>query len=403
LDNYLKEFYEEEKRIYGVTDKGFRRKLYPEAVEERIIRAKRVFGVNIDTSETSFLGKLIRNYAWDEASLWELAEDVYNSAFVNAAEGQDLDSVGQYLTISRRPAQSSSGVITVFGADGTLIPKGFKVATSNGRVFETIEEATIQGESVDIKIQSIIKGKDSDVLSNSINKMVNPIMGVTRVINKADTFGGLDIETDAEFRERYKKSYSKAGGSTIPALTSALLDIDSVVDAEVVENTTMEVVDGIPPKSFECFVFGGNEDEIIDAIFRNKSAGIQAYGQVVKEVTDKKGRTHKIGYTKAISKPIYVNIKLKKDDTYKGDEAYKRAIINYIGGTDKDNISYKGLKLGQDVSFAKILGVIMCVGGVKDAEVTISDDNKTFKTENIEIAGNTIARTDMDKIRISYV
>src|SRR5574344_1663656 len=89
---------------YGVTKYGFRRKLYSEALQERITRAKRVFGVNIDTSETSFLGKFIRNAAWDEAILWEEIEKVYFSAYVNSSEGADLDSVGQYLTITRRPA-----------------------------------------------------------------------------------------------------------------------------------------------------------------------------------------------------------------------------------------------------------------------------------------------------------
>lgn len=403
MDSFLKEFYEDEKGIYGVTKNGFRRKLYSEAVEERIMRAKRVFGVNIDVSETSFLGKLIRNYSWDEATLWELAEDVYNSAFVNSSDGQDLDNVGMYLTITRRPAQPSSGIITVYGDDGAVVPRGFRVGTKTGKVFETIEEKTIVEGKAEIKIKSIARGKDTDVLAGSIVKILNPIVGVNRVINDKDTSGGLDTETDQEFRERYKKSYSKAGGSTVPALTSALLDIDSVIDAEVVENTTMEVKNGIPPKSFECFVFGGKEDEIIEAIFRNKSAGIEAYGKTVKDVTDKKGRTHKIGFTKAESMNIYVKVKLKREDEYAGDEAVKRAVLNYIGGMDKDGISYKGLKLGEEVSYARVVGAVMSVKGVKDAEITISKDNGSYDTNNIKISGNSIARTDLDKVFISYV
>lgn len=403
MDNYLKQFYEEEKSIYGVTDKGFRRKLYSEAVEERIIRAKRVFGVNIDTSETSFLGKLIRNYAWDEASLWELAEDVYNSAFVNQAEGQDLDSVGQYLTISRRPAQRSTGILTIAGEVGTVVPKGFKVATDSGKVFETVEEVTIVDKNVDVKVASIERGKDSNVPKNSIVKIVNPMLGVLSVTNVEDTSGGVDTETDKEFRERYKKSYSKAGGSTVPALTSALLDIDGVIDAEVLENPTMEEVNGIPPKAFECFVFGGNEGDLIDAIFRNKSAGIEAHGKVVKEVIDSKGGVHKIGYTRAERRYVYVDIKLKREENYKGDDAIKRAVINYIGGVDDDGIIYKGLKLGETVSYAKLVGAVMCGGTVKDATIKIGLDGNSYKPENIEIERNTIARTDMSKIRVGYV
>ena len=36
-------------RGYGLTKYGFRRKLYPECVADRIKRARKVFGVNIDT------------------------------------------------------------------------------------------------------------------------------------------------------------------------------------------------------------------------------------------------------------------------------------------------------------------------------------------------------------------
>lgn len=390
-------------KLYGVTAKGFRRKLYSEAVSEREERAKLMFGVNVDTSETSFLGKLIRNYSWDEAGLWELAEDVYNSAFVTSADGQDLDNVGQYLTISRRPAQSSTGILTIEGLEGTVIPAGFRVASEAGKVFETVEEAKIIGSKVDVRVISVERGKDSNVAANTLVKVLNPIVGITSVTNIKETKGGMDTETDSEFRDRYRKSYSKAGGSTVPALTSALLDIDSVIDAEVIENTSMEEVDGIPPKSFECFVFGGKTGDIVDAIYRNKAAGIQAHGKIIKEVTDSKGRAHKIGYTEAESKMIYVDIKLVRDKNYKGDEIIKRSVINYIGGIDADGIAYRGLKLGEAVSYAKLVGAVMCGGTVKDATVAIGLDGKEYKAENIEIARNTIARTDLDKIRISYV
>ena len=128
---------------YGLTKYGFRRKLYPECVADRIARAKKVFGVNIDTSETSFLGKLIRNLSWDEAYIWELAEEVYTSTFVNSAEGTALDNVGMYLTISRRPATRSKVILTVYGDDETIVHKGFRVATKSGVIFETIEDAII--------------------------------------------------------------------------------------------------------------------------------------------------------------------------------------------------------------------------------------------------------------------
>ncbi len=398
---------EEVKKInnaeFGLTEFGFRRKLYPECVADRIKRAKKVFGVNIDTSETSFLGKLIRNLSWDEAYLWELAEDVYNAPFVNSAEGAALDNVGMYLTITRRPATKSKTIVTIYGDDGIVIPKGFKVGTKKGVVFETLEDATISGGSVDVYVESIAAGKKNNVDEGTITEILNPVLGVNKVINVDASVGGLNTETDNEFRERYKKSYSRVGGSTVPAITAALLDIDKVVDCEVRENVTMETVDGIPPKSVACFVYGGEDKDIAKVIYENKAAGIQAFGSTVIDIKDEKGAVHHIGFTRAKVEDIYIKLKIKREKDYKGDEAVKRAIINYIGGKDEDGIEYAGLKLGEDVIQSKVLGRVMCLGGVADIEAYISKDGKDWKKTNIEIARASIAKTSPDKVVIEYV
>lgn len=390
-------------RGYGLTKYGFRRKLYPECVADRIKRARKVFGVNIDTSETSFLGKLIRNLSWDEAYLWELAEDVYNAPFVNSAEGTALDNVGMYLTITRRPATKSKTIVTIYGDDGVVIPKGFKIGTKKGIVFETLEDATINGGSVDVYVESIGAGKENNVDKETITEILNPALGVDKVINKEAAVGGLNTETDNEFRERYKKSYSRVGGSTVPAITAALLDIDKVVDCEVRENVTMETIDGIPPKSVACFVFGGEDKDIAKTIYENKAAGIQAFGDIVVDIKDDKEEVHKIGFTRAKVEEIFVKLKIKKDKDYKGDEAIKRAILNYIGGKDQDGIEYAGLKLGEDVIRSKVLGRVMCLGGVADIEAFISTDGKDWKGTNIEIARASIAKTSPEKVVIEYV
>lgn len=387
---------------YGVTKYGFRRKLFPESVAERIERARRVFGVNIDTSETSFLGKLIRNMAWDEAYLWELAEDVYMSPFVNSAEGTSLDNVGQYLTITRRPATKAKGILTIYGTDGTVVEKGFKVSTKSGVVYETLETVTISSAQVDVPIISVGAGKSYNVADGTLTEIVNPQFGVDRVTNGAKTEGGLDVESDDEFRTRYKKSYSRVGGSTVPAITAALLDLDKVIDCEVRENVTMEELDGIPPKSFECYVYGAEDNLIAQTIYENKAAGIKAHGSTVVSIKDKKGQTHQIGFTKAAVQNIWVKLKVTKDLDYKGDEAVKRAVLNYIGGADTDGIEYSGLKLGNDVVFSKVLGRVMCLGGIADVEVELSTDGRVYKPATVEIAKNVIARTSMDRIVISY-
>lgn len=386
---------------YGLTEHGFRRKLYSECLAERIERAKETYGVNIDTSETSFLGTFIRNTAWDEAELWELLEDIYLSAFVNYAEGTSLDNVGEYVTISRRPATKAKGIAIFKGKDDTVIPKGFRIRTEDLRVYETDVTETIKNGKAEIPITSIVAGKESNANAGTITVIVNPLRGLESVTNGL-VEGGKDLETDAEFRERYKQSYSKGGGATVEAIRAALLDMDDVVDALVKENTTMEEVDGLPPKSVHCIVHGASDEEVAETIFKNKAGGIQAFGNTCVDIEDTMGEVHPICFTRAEIKDIWVKLYVTKDEGYPGNDVVKRAVINYIGGKDDDGIEYQGLGMADNVILSKVGASVMCLGGVLDIRVELSEDGKTYKPANIEVGEFKIATTKWENVVVEY-
>lgn len=390
---------------FGVTIDGFRRKSYNEILSDLQARAKEVFGDNINLSNTSFLGMWLQNEAWEIAELWELAEDVYFSPFVDTSEGSSLDGVGKYITIARKPAQKSKGVITIEGKEGTTIPKGFRISDEKiEKVFETIESRVISKDGmVDIPIISIHPGLNMNVGPNVLIKVVNPISGVEKVYNKNPTIDAIDTETDKEFRERYYRSVSKGGSSTREAVEAALLDMDDVIDAFVDENDTMEYLDDIPPKCLAPYAFGSEDEKIAKTILKAKAGGIRSYGTTEVLVTDSKGVEHIVGFTRPTVKDIYVRLNITKDKSYPGDDVITRAVLNYIGGEDKEGISYKGLKLGKNVVISKIMASVMCLQGIKDIEVEISLDGETYQTTNLEIAKKEIAKTSYDKVVINYV
>lgn len=399
MDNYIRAADFDQ---YGVTPYGFRRKLYNEILADKLTRAREVFGVNIDTSETSFLGLTLRNAAWEDAELWEYMEEVYYAPFVNTSEGTSLDHVGMYLTITRRPAIKSKGILTIKGRDGAIVPQGFKVSSADDKVFETLEDVLIVNGEATVGIESVGAGKMYNVGAGTLTNIVNPIIGIESTFNSDPTENGLDVETDEEFRNRYRQSYARVGGSTVPAITAALLDTPGVVDAEVIENVMMFEIDGIPPKAFECYVYGGEEDDIILAIYQNKAAGIQAFGDTIIDVTDDNGEVHKIGYTRAEVIDIWVKLTITKDTGYKGDDSVKRSVVNYIGGFDDGNIEYNGLDLGQNVTHSKLVSSIICPGGILDVQAQLSTDGTNWTDETIDIAKHTIARTRWDRIVIEY-
>ncbi len=390
---------------FGVTKDGFNRKTYNEILEELNNRARELYGENINLSNTSFLGMHLQNEAWELAEMWELAEDVYYSSFVDSAEGISLDNTGKFITITRKPAQKSKGIITIKGTDGTKINKGFRVATGDlEKVFETTQDGII-GELGIIKIPiiSVETGLEMNVPPYSIAEIVNPISGVDEVYNEDITTGGLDIEPDKEFRDRYNRSPSRGGGATREAVEAALLDMQNVTDAFVDENEEMIYVEGVPPKALAPYVFGGEDEEVARTIMKAKAGGIRSYGTTEILVADDKGKEHTIGFTRPTVKDIYVTINITKDKGYPGDDVITRAVINYIGGEDKDGISYKGLKLGENVVISKLMASVMCLEGIKDIDVTVSINNIDFISTNIEIAKKEIAKTKFDKVVINYV
>lgn len=390
---------------FGVTKEGFNRKSYTDILANLQARARETYGEDINLTNTSFLGMHLQNEAWEIAEMWELAEDVYYSAFIDYNEGLSQDNTGKYITISRKPAQRSKGFITVVGNEGTRIRKGFRVATKDLiKVFETTIDGVIsESGTLILPIQSILPGLEMNVGAMTIKEIVNPISGVTEVYNTDITVDGVDIETDKDFRERYYRSPSRGGSSTRESVEAALLDMDSVTDAFVEENDTMEFMDDIPPKSLASYVFGGEDEDIAKVILQAKAGGIRSYGATEVLVADSKDIEHTIGFTRPLVKDIYINLSITKDKGYPGDDTVVRAILNYIGGEDKDGIAYKGLKLGENVVITKLLSSVMCLEGIQDINVEISTDNIIFVPTNIEIAKKEIAKTKFDKVVISYV
>jgi len=91
-------------QVYGLTKDGFKRKPYTVILEEKQERAKDLFGEDIDLSERSPLGLYIQTDAWEESILWEQMEHVYYAAFIDDAEGKQLDALVKFIGLFRRPA-----------------------------------------------------------------------------------------------------------------------------------------------------------------------------------------------------------------------------------------------------------------------------------------------------------
>ncbi len=390
--------------MFGLDSTGFRRKRYIDVFTTMQANAQGIFGANVNTSENSPLGMFMKVIAFAIGTLWQVAEDVYFSAYKDTATGIQLDRVCQYIGITRKPADRATGSVIFTGTAGTIIPAN-TIVKADEILFWTLTAVTVGVDgTVSANIMALEAGTIGNVQAGTINALFKTVSGVSAVINTLATSGGDESESDDELRTRFDQSISAGGSSTTSSIEAHIYAVQDVIDVDVTENETMTTVDSVPPKAISCFVYGGVDADIAQAIFETKAAGIQAYGSTVVTVTDTKGIGHQIGFSRPTVIPIYVNVTLTKDVAIfplNGATTIETAIIKYIGGLAADSVEYNGLGVGDDVIYTKIIGLCHSVSGVTDVDVAISTDNVTFITDNIAISSKQVALTDVAKVVIT--
>ena len=390
---------------------GFQRKSRSEILEDIKNRARNLFGPDVNLAINSPIGIFIELFSWPLSLLWFALEKVYNAFYIDTATGQDLDNLVKNIGIKRILAARAIGEIQFAGDEGTVISKGFLIETDSDPAiqFETTGEVIIDISGfITVGIIAVEGGSIGNMTANTITEIVNPISGLDSATNLEATSGARDRETDAELRQRYKNSVSKPGGSTVDSIRAALLNVEDIRSALVIENDTMAIVDSIPAKAIESVVLGGLDNDIAETIFDAKAGGIQAYGGTIVQITDNAGYNHNVGFTRATKIDIYVTLVIETDpDEFPldGEAQIKDKIIEYIGGFDSSGSLRFGTDLNENVYYSKIIKAIHDVDGV--IEITDLQLGKngwgiiSGISSEIAIGTREVAETHLDYIDVT--
>lgn len=187
------------------------------------------------------------SFAYEIALLYEKMRLVYLSAYVDTAEGQQLDMVVAILGIKRGEPEFAEGTITFerdIGQQDIEVPWGTLVATQETptnpkKVYQTIESKLFPKEqtSLEVKIQAVNRGEAQVTPAETLTVLPRPLPGIKAVSNANPTrFTGKRRETDEELRERAKNTLISSGKATILSLENALLSLPGVKDVKVREN-----------------------------------------------------------------------------------------------------------------------------------------------------------------------
>lgn len=388
-----------------LTSEGFKRKRYIDFFEEMSEQARESWGDDVNLSERSALGKFVSIVAYSRAEENELAEEVYNSRFVDTSEGVSLENNVKRALRGRKEWLKATDYIQLTLDRGAEVKRGTLVGTNYGVMFEMLSTIKAVDAGVyETRVIALEYGRIGNVAAGDITKIINPAVGFLSVTNPEPFRNGQDEESDAELQDRYYESLGKVGNRRTEAIRARVLDeVEGARACLVDENDTMEVsASGVPPKAFETIVLGGDAPDIARKILEAKPGGIQAYGSTVVEIEDSKGNSHSIGFTYAEKLQIYVKSLIKKGSNYPldGDSQIKEQIVRFIGGTGAGDVVHNGLGMNEDVVVSRLESRLFAVEGVEDVKVSLSTDGFVYLEENIEIALQ-VAETDISKIEVS--
>lgn len=299
----------------------------------------------------------------------------------------------------------ATGFIITFGGDDgkqdqVLLVEDSNTLTNGGAVTTTITETTPGVYQGQVNCTSLDTGPIS-VAKKALSVIDNPISGLTRVFNPAVATIGRDLETDeeAKIRRGQRLQISEAGPTA--AIDNKVLQLNEETDkttiefAHTFENITI-VTDsrGIPGKAFEVFVYltagaTDRDQEIAQAIFDSKPAGIEPHGDISKTVQDSEGLDHTIKFSRPTAVPIYLILDLTVTSDYPSN-----------GDTQVENIMVtwgSGLGVGQDVIvFPSLVAQLDAIPGITDIVVKIGTAPAPTLDNNIVIDDGVTPGVDVE-------
>lgn len=151
----------------GVTNAGFVPKRFNEIIESLHANAKPIFqdlvkpGEEVDTSDTSTIGRLTGLIALDLDEVWQALQQVYQAFDPNSATGVALDNIVQYMGVTRRTGRPTVLRASVWGLLGTTIPQGQVIrGASPDRFVSTSTLSFSMNDLIGFSIQptSIVEG-----------------------------------------------------------------------------------------------------------------------------------------------------------------------------------------------------------------------------------------------------
>ncbi len=172
--------------------------------------------------EPAQVEKLVLNgQAYRELLLRNQIQDAAKQNLLAFARYPVLDYLGEFLGVTRLPAQSAQTTILLTLTEGhgdVVIPSGLRVSSLDGRViFELIQDYAVLEADNTVSVTAIAQASGkvgNDYAIDTIKTILDPQPYLASASNTTISEGGSDEETDDQLRERIRiapNQFSNAG------------------------------------------------------------------------------------------------------------------------------------------------------------------------------------------------
>lgn len=133
---------------------------------------------------------------------WEL-DAIYQNGFADTADLDYLKRRAAEMGVNWKDAVTSQGAITLTGAEGVIVPAGYRVFTGADVFFQTTADATLIDGTASVSAQAVEGGLSGNVGPGEITQFEATVAGITAVTNNTIFTGGVDEETSTDLLARY--------------------------------------------------------------------------------------------------------------------------------------------------------------------------------------------------------
>ena len=342
-----------------------------EALIERIL--ENTSANNLDTREGSVSFNLLAPLVEELAKAYISMGDILNLAFIEDTFDDYLDKRVNEFGVYRKDGEKATGAIKVTGLDDTFIGNS-TIITSNGLEYIVLNDILLPNEDT-LYVEATEIGYKYNLPAGSTFELVEPITGVTSLINESAFENGIDTETDEELKERFKYIIQNPRTSgNVNDYKAWALECDGVGRVKVYPlwngNGTVKVL------------IIGND---------NLPCSKETVNTVISYIEEKRP----IGATVTVDTPqllkLTFDIKIKLDSAYSLDDT--KELISTVLSDYVNNLE------DEDIIYYKALSVVGDLGAVDDI-VTYTINNKQ---ENIPIGDYFIPVIDTITISVSEV